>query len=668
MKNIKIKKMSLKNFKGIKEMEINFLDNTEVRGANATGKTSICDAFTWLLFGKDSQGSSNFNIKTLDPSGEVIHNLDHSVECELEIDGVIRTLKKVYNEKWTRKKGDLNTELTGHETSCFINEVPYKINEFKKEIKDIVDEDIFKILSNPSNFEKLDWKKKREILLKICGNIDEESIFLLEEFKGLKEELNGRTLEQYKDVLNGQRRAFNDEIKDIPKRIDENNLKIKEVEETFEFLEKELKDLEIKEKVVNGNLNAGKEGQSLEIEKEILDIKKESSEKIDTLKKESSLKISEKEKEIKDKENSVKEIENLVYEKNRKISNFKDSLIKNNKNLEIKNSEIVEKRKEVMELKNKNIEKVICPICKGQGQVEIEQLEKNKFGFTIDEKELQDSKDLFNIEKSNKLIELQKQGVSLKTSIENIEKTIKEEQELLITLDKEIIDSENNKKEINKELEILKSEKEEIKKKLEKEIEEIEKETEIKIENKKLKIKNNDFSEEKEKFKQELEKISSDKKIISEKIFIIKNNEEIKNRNKELEEELKRISSKFLEAEKNIYKVERFTKARVELLEKEVANNFKNVGFKLFVEQVNGGLAETCETTVNGVPYSDVNTAGKINAGIDIINTLSRFYEVIVPLFIDNRESVTNIITTETQVINLIVDSEFKKLNINGGK
>ncbi|MGL5084448.1 MAG: hypothetical protein ACRC68_01780, partial [Clostridium sp.] len=322
-------------------------------------------------------------------------------------------------------------------------------------------------------------------------------------------------------------------------------------------------------------------------------------------------------------------------------------------------------RKEVLQLKSVNITNIVCPVCNGSGQVTTEQVEDDK-QYKINKDDLEEAKESFNLDKSNKLIRLQTEGLTIKNEISEMSEKIEE-------LTKKIESSEEVLKDLKKEETKHIQEISEIKVKIYEIEEKIEKfyiEEKIKlkkiIETKKEKIENINFSEEKESIKIELNKIEIEKKDVSEKIFIIKNNEEVMKRNSQLQRELAELSKSFLEAEKQIFITEKFIKAKVALLEKEVAKNFKNVGFKLFATQVNGGLSETCETTVNGVPYSDVNTAGKVNAGIDIVNTLNKFYKVTVPLFIDNRESVVEIIETDSQVINLIVDGCTEKIKVKG--
>ena len=126
----------------------------------------------------------------------------------------------------------------------------------------------------------------------------------------------------------------------------------------------------------------------------------------------------------------------------------------------------------------------------------------------------------------------------------------------------------------------------------------------------------------------------------------------------ELQNEEENISMKIQELEGEQYALEEFTKTKVELLENAINSKFEIVKFRLFDTQINGGLIECCDTLVNGVPYSDVNNAHKILAGLDIINTLIKFYNTSAPIFIDNRESINEIYPINTQIISLIVTTD----------
>ena len=111
--------------------------------------------------------------------------------------------------------------------------------------------------------------------------------------------------------------------------------------------------------------------------------------------------------------------------------------------------------------------------------------------------------------------------------------------------------------------------------------------------------------------------------------------------------------------------VEEFMMAKVEALESVVADKFKLARFKLFEQQVNGGIKECCETLYRDVPYSSMNNAARINVGLDIINTLTAHYKLSAPVFIDNAEAVTQFIDCDSQVIRLVVSSNHRKLTVN---
>jgi len=141
---MKLLKLTLKNFKGVKNFELNAEGkNLKVFGDNATGKTTLFDSFVYLLFDKDSNNKSDFAIKTLDENNNELHGLDHEVEGIFDLDDQELTLRKVYSEKWAKKRGSATKDFTGHTTDYFINGVPSKLKEYKDKVSSIVDEDVF---------------------------------------------------------------------------------------------------------------------------------------------------------------------------------------------------------------------------------------------------------------------------------------------------------------------------------------------------------------------------------------------------------------------------------------------------------------------------------------------------------------------------------------------
>jgi len=231
MKTIKIKKLSLYNFKGIRDFKAEFENqSTSIFGDNETGKTTLFDAFIWVLFGKNSEGDSQFGIKTLDENNNVIPKLEHSVEGIFEIDGQIVTLKRILKEKWVKKRGEELPVFTGNETTYFWNDVPMLAKDYAKKINEMMDESVFKLLTNPLYFNSLPWQDRREILTEMSGEVSDQDIAQgNQEYITLLAGLGSLTIEESQKAYAIKRKTIKDELKMIPTRIDEVDRSMPEV-------------------------------------------------------------------------------------------------------------------------------------------------------------------------------------------------------------------------------------------------------------------------------------------------------------------------------------------------------------------------------------------------------------------------------------------------------
>ena len=649
---IKIFSLKLKNFKGIKDSEINFnCKDTNIYGANATGKTTIFDAFKWLFFDKDSSDRKDFNIKTLDANNRPIHFLEHEVEAILVIDGVDMTFKKVLQEKWVKKRGENDREFSGHETNYWIDEVPINKKDYEEKINSLIPESLFKLITDPSYFNnQMSWKERRELLINISGaNIsDDEILNSKEEFKMLIDNLEGRSIDDYKKVVQAKIKDLNKEKETIPIRIDElTNTLITDHNIDYNVLEKE-------KEMCNEEL------QNIETEMTNIQMRaKENTKKVDELaiaKNElNNLKFK---LEVEHSDKCTKESINLNNEKTlieTKIINNEQlisNLSKNAQEIEVQiekdNSRKQELYKNWDEIEQKQLKidenSLICPVCKREYEVDKQEEIRQKFINDFEE------------HKENEKAAINKEGQTINIRIaENTDK--------VGSLYADINKAKQDNQELNKQLEEIK--------------EEIAKYEKQKSQEKVFDV--NVIPEYQEKLKQveELQQIvdklaSEDTsehqnrkaKIIGQIDDINKklNQKETQEKTKERIEELKlqeeSISQKIQELEGQQYALEEFTKTKVELLENTINSKFELVKFRLFDTQINGGLVECCDTLVNGVPFADVNNAHKILAGLDIINTLIKFYNTSAPIFIDNRESINKIDYIDTQIISLIVTTD----------
>lgn len=236
---IELKELKLQNFKGAREQTFSFSDDTEVRGANATGKTRLFDAFTWCLFGKDSEDKKDFSIKSLDVNNEPLHRKDHTVTAVLQIDGMKISLERTLREKWETKRGEETEEFRGHETIYKVNGVPHKQNEYQQKIDSIIREDLFKLLTNPFYFNTvLKWTERREMLSQIKDIQDEDVKSSLPDLTEFFDSLDGTPIDLHKREVTEKIKLLKKSLAEIPARIDENERKL-QVEPDYKKIEKD---------------------------------------------------------------------------------------------------------------------------------------------------------------------------------------------------------------------------------------------------------------------------------------------------------------------------------------------------------------------------------------------------------------------------------------------
>jgi DNA repair exonuclease SbcCD ATPase subunit len=653
-KQMMLLKLTLKNFKGIRSFTLDADgENISAFGDNATGKTTLFDAFVWLLFDKDSNNRKDFDIKTLDKNNNVLHGLDHEVEGVFDINspsvGKQVTIRKVYAEKWTKKRGSAKQEFTGHTTNYFIDGVPVKKNEYEDMIKSIIKEDVFKLLTSPSYFnEQLKKEERRKVLMEVCGDItDEEVIASDKSLAKLPEILRGRKLDDHKKVIAARRSDINKELDKLPVRIDEvyqglpdiSDIDVDDIRSKISTLsmKKETKGKELFS-IQNGGQISEKQRELAQIETEIINIKNEHRQKNDDV-------IHQKRSEL----HKVKsKLDELLASNSRK----KNEITANNSTIERLESKAQRLRDEWNEVNKReftaNVEDS-CPSC-GQNLPAERVEEASKKALAQ-----------FNRKNASELEDISAQGKRTTQEIDNLKG-------YNVTLENEI-------------------------KALEEEYESLEQEVQkVQVEIEKLQEKSTDITENavyvaKLKAKEAIEHTIADLRAdATETINSIKNeigsiDEEIRTlevslarvdqfktgqkRIEELQQKEKDLASEYEKLEEELYLTEQFIRTKVNMLEEKINSRFKYARFKLFETQVNGGLNEVCETLMNGIPYgSGLNNAARINVGIDIINTLSEHYGFEPPIFIDNAEAVVDLLPAKSQMIKLIVSAGDKKLRI----
>jgi DNA repair exonuclease SbcCD ATPase subunit len=639
-KEIILKSLILKNFKGIKSLSVNFNRITNISGDNATGKTTIFDAFTWLLFDKDSQDRSNFEIKTLGTDGQPIHNLEHQVTGTLSIDGRTIILSKLFREKWIKKRGEAEQEFSGHETLYYINDVPVKKSEYQDTINNLIDESIFKLITNPLYFSNnMKWQDRRKALMDIIGDVSNETVINYKRDLGpLEALLEDKDIDTLKKSISARKKKLNDDIKAIPYRIDECNNSI--IECNFDTLDarrrvilddiKRIEDKLLDKSKVNEDFLQEKD-KLYKLQSRIKDIEHEAGQSQgDGLYK---LKT-----ELSELNHKIQSLEfqrrGLVESKDRVLKSISES------------NQVIEKlRQEWFDIDKKHMTfdaATVCPTC--NRPFSEEEIEHNRQEITEN----------YNLQKAKTLSQITADGQTEKAKLDKLQEDAKRIEDELGEVTKSIIT-------ITGQADLLKAkidnyQPEDIQIVLSKNTEYQELKAQANITEKALQyptIANDmaDLKAQKVQLQGELEEINK-------KLAAREQNEKLRARIRELRYEEKNLAQQIADLEKQEYLTEEFIKTKVELLEGSINKRFQYVTFKLFSEQVNGGISECCEALVNGVPYSNANSAAQINAGLDIINTLSEYYGVTAPIFVDNRESVNELIQTEAQIINLIVSKD----------
>lgn len=642
MKKIIIQKMEILNFKGVREQKIAFNDDiTEIDGANGSGKTTIFDAFTWVLFGKDSKDSKKFNLKTIDENNQIIPKIPHEVTITLSVDGEVVTLCRRLNEKWTKKRGEAEETFTGNEEERLWNDVPCSVNEWNDKIQSLCSEDVFKFITNPLYFSSQKSDIQRTMLFRMAGGISDSDIANgNSDFTALLASLSGKTMEEYKKEVQAKKRRIKAEIDAIPERIDERKRGMPE-QEDWKTLEADKEKFTAEVSDLNSQiLDRSKAYEASYAEK------MERAKKISSLNSELSalkLDISKSLLESYNKDTLLKsEIIGKVSQKEAEVERMKSALNAHKTYLHSlgeRRENLIQKWKKI---KDETLiideDAFVCPTCKRPLDVDnIEELQ-------------QQMTENFNQKKACELKANEIDGKELKALMIETEQKIKDNNSALEKATQELNDLKAQAiltKDIKKPDTAPIIESNEKYKDIRSQIAQLEEENNNPIEMADVSVLELRKSEI-------LESIDIIKERLAKRVLIERNNERIS----ELEKQLKNQSEEYAQLERIEFTMAAFAKDKIESIEKKINGMFRFVKFKMFEQQINGGEVETCEAMVNGVPYSSLNNAMTYIAGLDIINAISHFEGISAPIIIDNAESINDFPKMDTQMILLKVTTD----------
>ena len=642
MTEIKIKFLVLENFKCHKRLALGFNgDNASIYGDNASGKTSVYDALTWLLFGKDSQGNGekNIEIKPLDANGEVKdHDALTAVEARLVVNGEEVTLRRTYKEVWTTKRGSSQATYDGNTSEYYVNGVPCKKNAFQDKVNELVDEDTFRMLTSVSHFANgISWQDRRAVLFKVAGVMEDSAILATsEQFTPLVESMGRLSLEDYKKKMLAEKRKFTGAKTEIPARISECQKTIEDIEGLdFAGAKAQAETLQVQKDSISAQIAAldaqdGAQQKSLEIK--AVRVELEGLERENKMYRDSQLTGGV------DVHSLNMRLTSLQVQMDRKqfhIDNEQDYINKLEQN-------ISQSRSRWISTNGETFSGGSCPTC-GQG---------------LPEAQLRAAMERFEAEKRQRLTEIETTANANKAAKEQAENRLASGKSELMQMQSEcegiceqiraaeaarvepqdMADYAARKAALHEKLDKLNADLHEI---------------------------HENAAELRAKLRQEMSAVTAQ---ISDHMAIISKESMLdysRQRVAQLREEAKSAAECLEAIEKMLFLIDEYSRYKTRFVEDSINGLFRIARFRLFREQANGGIEDRCDVVYDGIPYISVNNGMKINLGIDIINTLSAAYGVRVPLFVDNAESVTNLEKCGSQVVRLVVSENDKELRVN---
>lgn len=657
MKKVILKSLCLTNWRGEQQRTTEFNEvETTISGDNGLGKTRHFDAFMWLLFGKDSQDRKDFNIKSI-VDGKPLEKVECEVNGILEVDGDIIKLRRAFVEKWVKPRGQVEEVFKGNETECYWNDTPVNVGEYSKRINAIIDDSVFKMVTNPLFFANMKWQDQREQLFQLAGTITDNEIASNNgDFLALLDKISGKGLQDFKRELSARKKRLKDDLAQIQPRIDQTTRLMPGVED-YSALETELAQVDSK----IANIDKAISDKTTAIRQQYEGVQKKQAE-INELKQKRQQVLHDEQTRVREVAYSAnasrRELESNIKASERELETMKRGVSMAERELKELRAKVASKKTEVEELRNAwynenervytvDSTTITCPLynfCCDNPKANANLQEAQKLG-----------REKFNEAKATKLADMTANGGKMNEVITSLEQDVINAEKRLENAQNELKEKQDSIANLKNQLSSLPSVEESIVKP--EEINEYVQLTgqiktlEANLDSGTEKIDTTELQDRKKEFQQQRDEI---KGRLASRELITKYKGEVAS----LEAQGKDLAQQIADAEREEYVIQNFTKAKIEECERRINSLFSIVKFKLFEYTIDGNESETCVPMVDGVPFQSVNTAGKVNAGLDIINALTKFYGILAPIFIDGRESVNRLIQTESQIINLVVSHD----------
>lgn len=648
MKTIILKSLTLINFRGEQNRTTEFDEReTFVMGDNGLGKSRHFDAFMWLLFGKDANDRKDYEIKTR-VNGEQLRHVNCEVSGTLVVDGETIKLRRAFVEDWVKPRGQMEQVFKGHHTECAVNDVPMNVTEYKNNIKAIVDDGLFKMITNPLFFASMPWQKQREQLFALAGTITDEEIAQdNEKYQALLAKLTGKDMEGYRKEIVAKKKKAKAQLDQIQPRIDQTQ-RLMPVEKDWSVIESEIVELDAKIAEVDRQLQDKSEAIRIAYQSE--QDKKAKCTHIVAKQSNVLFKARQEANEIAYKANAARREAALkADEANTAVSSTKrkvDVLESELQTYQSKRKEYTDKMEELRKAWHEQNARTyngetICPHCGQELPESMKADAEKKFNDTI-----KAEKDRINVKGK----EYKGFVAKVDESVAETEKALQKAKEACQTAQAEAKAAADNLAKMGEEVKAKEVKPEDVPEWVSLNNELVAIRASISTDTTSV-VDNSGLNEQKRTLTAERD---AKKRDLSERDTIAKHKKAIE----ELEKEGKKLAQEVASYEKEEFVMDEFTKAKINECEKRINRMFEHVTFKLYDYTLENNPVETCVPLVNGVPFFVANTAAKVNAGLDIINALCKFYNVCAPIFIDGRESVNTLVPTASQIINLVVSHD----------
>lgn len=646
---MKLLKLKLENFKGIRDFTLQ-ADGSSVTvyGDNGTGKSTLFDAFTWLLFGKNSHDEKDFGIKTLDADGNVIPRIDHSVSAVIDHDGQQIQLTRTYKERWRKQRGAAEAVLVGNTTEYSYgpagSPTPISASQYAEVISKLIPEKLFKLITDPTYFnDKLSWQERRQIVMQLCGDVTDDEI--VKSDASLAEVLQlaaGRTIEDTKKGIRAAIRETGKKKDEIGPRVDECRKGLADITpeavtsarlamKTLPDQIAQLRQQKTAEAKMDPSIKAREKLAAINARiTELKAARQEQAQKAKAGLSDATIAASRKIAQVRMQLDKLTDEQGTIQVNADKTNKYLDEL--RHKFADVRGKEFTKSKIET-----------ICPTC-GQ-TLPPARIEKARQALEQQEAE-------FNAEKAELLKKINSEGKAKNAELVELNEKLK-------SLEAEITAAISSLDQCNTEyLEAADAENSfEIPAPSEEETKLVQEAMEIKT--------HADQPVDTGEIDQKIEALTA--KLDAARALNAKAdaNNQLNARISTLLKSESDLSAHLIDLEHQLYLCEEFVRAKTDLVARKIAEKIPNVQFILFKPNItNEGIEECCETCYHGVPYQDLNTGARLNVGLEIINALIAQYKVSAPIFVDNAESIVKLVDTQAQLIRLVVSEADKSLRV----